>query len=683
MSKRTASDGGVVATRCDAARGLRGGPGLWASRAALIAVCAAVFGVTVVGYAGEWTINVALGAMEDGATVGLWAWICALLGYAVLRWVRVEARGAMGFATGAALGLGVMSLASMGLSLAGWLNRWSAAALPAGAFAVWAIDVVVSRRKIELPIANWLAEPAGWEWLWVLAMPFFGIAVVGASIMPGWLWKPLDPHPYDVMVYHLQVAREWYETGRMIALPHNVYSHFPVAVEMHFLLAMHLRGGPWAAMYLAQFVSLMFMVLSIVSLVGVARQMTGAKAGGVIAGLLAATVPWMTMLGAVAYVEGAFLLYTVLTVGWVWKGIGLADEDEQAAKGTLVAMGLAGMMAGLACGTKYTGVPAVLLAVPAAGCAAVMIAKIVRPGRVEMRRAMLGCVVAGACGLAVFSPWLARNYRWSGNAVFPMEMKRLGQDGFTSVQVERWERAHRAPDSQRAIGPRLRATWQTLITNWQYGYVVLPLGVIVAIVLWRRSVVWFLAILLLIELIYWMTLTHLQGRFAVQMVPLAAMIAGYGLSRAPLAATAVAVLAAATGLAGLHPCFSRHAEEARRGLFRLEDMGAFRSTQLARAIEQPGTKVALVGGGQAFFESLPMSRLKYRVIFNVDFEKGGNVLDAWLGQDIDTLRREGYVVVVQPGEIRRLAATYWQVPKLPPSWETASEELVVLMPMGK
>src|SRR5205823_4382600 len=192
---------------------------------------------------------------------------------------------------------------------------------------------------------------------WLLAVPFLVIATVGDMVPPGRLWNPDDPHPYDVMEYHLQVPREWYEIGRVVPLRHNVFSYFPFGVEMHYLLAMQLRGGPWAGMYLAQLMHLAFIGLTVLAVHALAREAAG-RTAGILAGTTVAVVPWLTRLGAVAYDEGGFLLYSALAIGWALRAAA-ADRD------CYRQFALAGAMAGFACGAKLTAVPEVLLAVAA------------------------------------------------------------------------------------------------------------------------------------------------------------------------------------------------------------------------------------------------------------------------------------------------------------------------------
>src|SRR5207302_7859042 len=123
-------------------------------------------------------------------------------------------------------------------------------------------------------------------WLWLLVIPFLAIAVLGAFMAPMALWGPTEPNGYDVVEYHLQIPREWFEAGRIQALHHNVFSYFPFNVEMHYLLAMHLRGGPWAGMYLAQFMHALFIALAALAVYGLSRRLWG-NTPGAIAAMLA------------------------------------------------------------------------------------------------------------------------------------------------------------------------------------------------------------------------------------------------------------------------------------------------------------------------------------------------------------------------------------------------------------
>src|SRR6187399_2317534 len=65
----------------------------------------------------------------DGGVALLWIAAAALLGMAVLRLCRIEIDGLLMFTTGGALGLGMFSMAMLGLGLSGWVNRGTVLAL--------------------------------------------------------------------------------------------------------------------------------------------------------------------------------------------------------------------------------------------------------------------------------------------------------------------------------------------------------------------------------------------------------------------------------------------------------------------------------------------------------------------------------------------------------------------------
>jgi hypothetical protein len=77
-----------------------------------------------------------------------------------------------------------------------------------------------------------------------------------------------------------------------------------------------------------------------------------------------------------------------------------------------------------------------------------------------------------------------------------------------------------------------------------------------------------------------------------------------------------------------------------------------------------------------------MSRLEYRSIFDVVVPPGKNIVDAWLGRDLDELRRDHYILL-NPGELNRLSATYHGIPSVSPQWQRQGDETIILPPLKK
>ncbi len=380
----------------------------------------------------------------DGLAAAAWVGGAMALGDVVLRAGGVRPAGPLRVASAGGVGLGIFSLAGLGLGLLGTLNRPVAIAFPALGYVLLVGDLVrrgVTRAWGRDGVVAWLRGPAGAMWLWAIPAASLTMSAVAASVLPGVLWRDSgDPHPYDVTSYHLQVPREWYEAGRVVPLRHNMFSYFPMNAEVQSLLLMHAAGGPrgpWTAMYACQFVSVgytLLMVLAVAGAVGGGPGSSEYLAGGAGAGDRGG--------GGVGCAVGRHAGRRGVRGGGAdvlhgaRRRVGVAGDRRRAVRRDPLLV--AGVMAGLACGVKITAVPMLLAAVPVAVVAAV--------GRsMPWRRLAVGCAAFVVAGAVVVGPWLVRNAAWAGNPLWPVGMSVLGRDHFSAGQVERFRVAHSPP----------------------------------------------------------------------------------------------------------------------------------------------------------------------------------------------------------------------------------------------
>jgi hypothetical protein len=203
--------------------------------------------------------------------------------------------------------------------------------------------------------------------------------------------------------------------------------------------------------------------------------------------------------------------------------------------------------------------------------------------------------------------------------------------------------------------------------------VFLPL-VVVALGLARDWRAGFLAALLGVQLIVWLGFTHLQGRFFVLAIPIGAVAIGTGRVRGwPVAAGCVIGVMAVAGFVIQNNRYSLVRELAANSLLGVENLRwavELRSEIDLAALPAEGP-VVLVGDAQAFFYSgIPMSRLRYRTVFDVPPAVGEDWLGAWTGGERGT-------VIVFPGELLRFRSTYFGVPT-PPEAELRERKAFVL-----
>lgn len=626
----------------------------------LIAAAAAVMLLCLLFYAANSWAMASYRLLSDGLLALVW--VISAWGWGGLARLKQATPPSMvGIVSAAALGLGFLSIVFLLLGLAGWLNFWTVAALLAIGLALALSRWVMARRALALhPLST------RWLWLWLAVMPVLSMTLMAAMVPPGVLWRG-EPNGYDVVEYHLQVPREWYEAGRITPLEHNVFSYMPMNVEMQYLAAMELRGGPWAGMYLSQYLHMAFMVLTVLAIYGFSGQ-SGGPASAVLAAVAAALVPWLSLLAPIAYNEGGLLLFGTLSIGWAMRG--MSCRKAAACGAPLV---LAGLFAGLACGTKLTAVPMVLVAIPIAWIAVWIIGRFNWNPEPGTRNPIPSVILFVIAGLLAFCPWLIRNQLWAGNPVFPELMPLLGSDYFTPTQVERYQRAHSPRPDQHSIGAHLRAGWNQIIADWAYGYVLLPIGLlagVLALVQRRRQAV-FLWLMLILLAIIWIGFTHLQGRFFILAIPILALMLGqvkWGLWQWPLAAVILA--GGAVGFVGLNGQLLAWLEP---GLLGMENFHAFMEELLPpEALKKvdAGQSLALAGDARAFLYQIPMRRLHYRTVFDVKADPGEGLIQAWVGG------AKADLIVVDPSELRRLTRTYYGLPPLPAAVETQDKPYI-------
>lgn len=391
-----------------------------------------------------------------------------------------------------------------------------------------------SRQRTAVKNENgWRLADLRVSWLWLVGVPGLAVLVVAACCPSGTIWR-VEALGYDVLSYHLQIPREWVSAGGMVELEHNVYGYLPGLMEAAFAALMTMHGREAIeSVYVCQLFHASFALLAAAAVASLLRGVIGqaAAAGG---GALVLLVPWVIVTGSMAYNE-------MVVVAFAAVGLRLTAGAEKPCGRTGVAIGL---LAGAATLAKLTA--AFTVALPLGG---VLVWRLLRDR--PWREAVGPIVICVVVGCAALSPYLVRNAAWTGNPVFPFAGSVLGYGHWDEARAARWDAAH-MPDEPWA--DRLRAVWRQAVGNTGYGawggretpresrniarfaqegglpvlWLVAGAGLVCGLA--KRETRWLSAILgcvLLGQLIWWLTMTHLQSRFLI--VAVVALCAGSGL----------------------------------------------------------------------------------------------------------------------------------------------------------
>jgi len=569
------------------------------------------------------------------AATGLGLWIVRLLRLhdQPITWQLLLAAG---------LGVGCLSLLVLLLGLVGLLHRtlWIALLVAMGAAGAvrircWVVDPHVAIN----------AKPQRADWLWLAAAPTLAIALLVATVPPGLLWRA-EAGGYDVLEYHLNLPKEYFQAGQIDFLRHNAYGNMPSNAEMLYLLAMVLRGDVWEAATLAKMLNAALAILTVAAIWLAGRQFD--RPTGLVAGLMAATCPWLAYLSGVAYVENGMLFAGSLAVATLlrwWSQRHDADAWRWAAA--------TGLLIGLACGYKYTALA--LLAAPVL----VVVAAMTLLGR-QRRPALL--VLFALCGAITFGPWAAKNFRMTGNPLFPLAYRVFGakQNVWDDQVAQRWREGHKPDLESRSLAGHLHALNNAVLGEARYGRY-LPFALAVPILLSRRRrdgrdviAAW----LVIAALLAWLALTHLVDRFAVLILPPLLLLVGRAWSawghRAYHALVAVGVAAlAALNVVHIAALYYDHVRD-----YPVEPFGLIGVMQeLHWSHDLPADAcVRMVGEARAYYVQRPVG---YTVVFSPDALVERIDRGATAGELVRWLAESGWThLFVAWAEMHRLRQTY-------------------------
>ncbi|HMN95737.1 MAG TPA: hypothetical protein PKC43_05740 [Phycisphaerales bacterium] len=472
----------------------------------------------------------------------------------------LDVRGPSGAAIQLALGVAAALWLDVALGTLGVLST------SAGAAALLALGCVLAGACLlrDRPAVHPMHPVA------IVALPAVAALVLAATSAPGWLWST-EFGGYDALSYHLELPKRWHAEGAIGAVPHSVYGHLPSFVESAFLHLIALGGDAHRAAVACQLLHAMIAIAAAwttgqAAAAWSAGPQRGAIAAAVGFGLVLAT-PWVAVTGSLAYNEMAVVLFLAAGLAVLAAQRGAAASGEARTSTTL------GILAGAACGAKLTAAGfvalplALLLALRQTGRGAADASERQAPcdgaghaagpraavrmaaGRMAISIAVAGAAMALAAAF-VLLPWFIRNGIATGNPLFPFATSLLGSGHWGAEQSAIFTAGHA---SSAGFGGRAAALWEQFMIfglgpapedgePWRPQWGALPwLGL--AAIAWlslrgscRAGVT--LALVLLMQIGFWLLATHLKSRFLLPAVAPLAIAAAVSIAPATAAQTA-------------------------------------------------------------------------------------------------------------------------------------------------
>jgi hypothetical protein len=352
-------------------------------------------------------------------SIAVWmvmTWLATALGRRLAGRLLADEAPLVRTALAAGLGLGLLSLLTLGLGLLGLLRPAVAWGLILGLGVLLRRDLRASLADLRAGVRSQtplLSRPVGGFQRWLAVY-------VGASLLSAFLLALAPPTAWDALVYHLTGPRLFVAAGRVAHLIDLPYLGFPQLGEMGFTLGMLLLGDG-----IASLLHFSYGLLSVAISVALARRVFGQAVAWPTAALLL-SVPSLVWLMSWAYVDVTLLFYATAAFYAFARWRELRDRGD--AEGSIRWLRLMGVLCGFSAGIKYTA-----LVVPVA-----LGVSLLWTSRRDGLKVVVGRAAQfGAITVLIALPWPLENWLTTGNPVYPFFFPGLYWDAWRAWWYDR------------------------------------------------------------------------------------------------------------------------------------------------------------------------------------------------------------------------------------------------------
>jgi len=232
-------------------------------------------------------------------------------------------------------------------------------------------------------------EWALYEKLLAAAVVFSVIIIVPLALIP--------PIVRDELISHLAIPKLYLQKGAIHEIPFMNYSYLPQNIDLLYMVSLGLGSD-----VVPKLIHLGFAVATGLVIYFYLARASG-RATGLVGMLLYLTVPLVSNLSRTAYIDNGAAFYSTLAVvaALRWK-----DNDE------FKWFVLSSISMGLAMSAKYNTILSFALV------SGFVFITCLNKKRYAL--ALVNTAAYAAIAIAVLSPWLLRNYFWTGSPLYPL-----------------------------------------------------------------------------------------------------------------------------------------------------------------------------------------------------------------------------------------------------------------------
>lgn len=207
------------------------------------------------------------------------------------------------------------------------------------------------------------------------------------------------PASKDALVHHLAIPKLWIEHGGFYNLSFMTHSYYPMNVDLLYIIPLIFKND-----IIPKYIHLSFALLTAFIIYWYLKRKVD-KTYALLGILIFLSTPIIIKLSTTVYVDLGLLFFSSLSLLTLFRW----QEEDFKIKWLIISA----ISCGLALGTKYNGLIVLLLLTLAVPCFYIQRYK-------DSLKAIRYGFFYFLISLAIFSPWLIKNYILTGNPIYPL-----------------------------------------------------------------------------------------------------------------------------------------------------------------------------------------------------------------------------------------------------------------------
>lgn len=237
------------------------------------------------------------------------------------------------------------------------------------------------------------------------------LCLISADVLSVLVMSLVPPFMRDELIHHLAVPKLWIARGGIHQIPYLISSYYPMNLDLLYLIPLYLGNDTVPKLIHFSF------GLSTAWLIYLYLKNRMDRWLALLGALLFLLMPMVLKLSISAYVDLGLTFFSWASIYFLFRW----REDTNKIK----FLSYSAVFCGLGLGTKYNGLIVLLILT--------MLVPILflrsNPQSINgqlraVRHAAFFCLIA----LVLFSPWMIKNYIWTGNPVYPLYEDKINNE---------------------------------------------------------------------------------------------------------------------------------------------------------------------------------------------------------------------------------------------------------------